>query len=192
MSSSSCDSKMYTRILQNLLWQNIPRGERKLIFFMNLLSVLPGFMFFVSAVYHDPIENEIEPTVRVLGRQTKLSVAILLLTLVLIPIVNFTTQARLSKFRFALRLSQTTLFCVWVNAIFYVLSMNEYVKYEIRKSFENQNEGIAYLVGLLVAVILIFTLINPEYDTSLDLSTEIRECKQTIHADVRALSKSTD
>ena len=190
---TECDDKKYTRILQNLLWRNISRNERRFIFFMNLFAAFPGYMYFITSVYENLDDDNTKPelTVGFLGKQTTLSVAILLITLVIIPIVNFSNQSRRQKFRFALRLSQSALFCAWINAIFYLLSLNEYMKERTRKRFKTRNEGLIYIGLILIAVIAIYTIINPEYDDIRDLSKEVKVCKKK-HLDIRALSKSSN
>lgn len=187
-----CDSKKYTRILQNLLWRNMSRGERQFIFVMNLFAAFPGFLYYISSVYDDKREgreSRQKPPLSVFGNSTKLSVIILLLTVVIIPILNYTYQSRFQKFRFAHRLSQSALFCTWVNSIFYIFSLNNYMKEKTRKVFKTRNEAIIYIGMILITIMSVYTFINPEYDDIRDLSKEVYSCKNT-HRDIRALSLS--
>lgn len=190
---TECDDKKYTRILQNLLWRNISKNERRFIFFMNLFAAFPGYMYYITSVYENQKDDvpKPEPTVGFMGKQTTLSVAIILITLVIIPIVNFSNQSRRQKFRFALRLSQSALFCAWINAIFYLLSLNEYMKKRTRMRFKSRNEGLIFIGLILIGIILIYTIINPEYDDVRDLSKEVKICKKK-HPDIAVLAKSSN
>lgn len=180
-----CQIHEYTRILQNLIWRNMKRNDRIIVFILNLFMCLPGFFYFINATY---TEDNSTAAVEFFGKQTSFSVIFFVVALIVVPIINFTNQAMVQKFRFALRLSQTGLFCAIINAIFYSMSLNDTIKQKTRNILKTRNIGIAFYSFCIFVAVLMFTVFNPEYDTILNLSKEVKSCKKE-YSEIRALRR---
>lgn len=179
---SQCEIQAYTRILQNLIWRNMTRKDRIVVFVLNMFACFPGFMYYISSVYDSESPREI----KFLGKQTSFSLIFFIVTLVIIPLFNFYNQSRLQKFRFALRLSQTALFCALINSFFYIASLSDNAKETTRKYLPSRNKGLAFIATCIIFLIICYTTFNPEFDTILDLSKEVKVCKNK-HLDIESL-----
>lgn len=184
MSKSECDIHAYTRILQNLIWRNMTRSDRIVVFILNLAFCFPGLMYYISSVY----ENESKKTVEFDGGRTSFTFFFFLITLIIIPLVNFFNQVYIQKFRFALRLSQTALFCAIINSIFYMASLFDGTKELTRKYLPTRTKGLRFFIICVVFILILYTIINPEFDTVLDLSNEVKKCKKD-HPDIKSLRR---
>lgn len=181
----TCEIKEYTRILQNLIWRNMNRADRIFVYTLNIVMCLPGFFYFINTTYQDTNETA---ALNFFGKQTKFSIIAFVIALIVLPVINFTNQAIVQKFRFALRLSQTGLFCAIINSIFYSMSLNNSVKTTTRKYFKDVNAAFWFYIICIFVAVLMFTVFNPEYDTILNLSKEVKSCKKE-YSEIRALRR---
>ncbi len=181
-----CQIKEYTRILQNLIWRTMTRADRIVVYTLNIAMCLPGFFYFINTTYQDT--NESTAALKFFGKQTKFSIIAFVVALIVLPVINFTNQAIVQKFRFALRLSQTGLFCAIINSIFYSMSLNNSVKTTTRKYFKDVNTAFWFYIICIFVAVLMFTVLNPEYDTILNLSKEVKSCKKE-YSEIRALRR---
>ena len=184
MSQSRCEIHAYTRILQNLIWRNMTRSDRIVVFILNLAFCFPGLMYYISSVYDDDSRT----TVKFEGRQTSFTFIFFITTLVIIPLINFINQSFIQKFRFALRLSQTALFCAIINSLFYIASLFDRTKELTRKYLPTRTKGLSFFIICVVFILILYTIVNPEFDTVLDLSDEVKKCKKD-HPDIKSLRR---
>lgn len=112
---------------------------------MNLFGSLPGIFHFIESVY-----GENKP-------RNLLSIIIFLLPLAIFPLINFTNQRFIKRFRTAFQLSQTGFFCAVINAIFYCFSLIKPLRDKFREIFKERFQGQLFILGIHVIVVVIYS-----------------------------------
>ena len=126
--------------LQTKIWSSLSTNVKISIIIVNLLSALPGIIFFLTKTYN--------------FKMTYFS-SIFAISSIIIPILISSVQLR-QNFIFGFKLSLSTIIASSISALFYLLSLNASIPSNYKKTLPQPIFGCGILLLTIVFFVTIY------------------------------------